>query len=357
MMLNILSKYNIAFVIVFLYIEFFLLFVCLLLHPFIYLLNSNIKNDISNIIKNFCLSSISYLSKIFLYTSFYTNDLELYTEIIKNRNCLIIQNHLTELDSFVFFNTVNSICDNLNLKTSIVLREKTKLLVPSYGFLSLFGNDIYLEKNFENDKHILSKNVKSDIMYMFPEGTCFTKTNKKKSDDYVLNNNLFRYKYVLYPRSRGLYNILKSNKHIKYIYDFTVCFDTIKKQDFGKKFIVSNYFKKHFVPRHLFIQIKKYNIINEDLSSEEKTKDFLKKVYIFKDKFIKEFNPDINCFIPIKYNYLNGFLSFLFIFVTGILSFSLFLNFKIIRYFYLFELLIYFGNYFIKQIDNYKIKK
>ena len=356
MFLKALSKYNIAFIIVVSYVEFFLLFVCLLLYPFLFLLNNSIKNDISNIIKNYCLSSISYLSKIFLCTSFYVNDLDLYTEIIKNRNCIIIQNHLTELDSFVFFNTVNSICDNFNLKTSIVLREKTKLLVPSYGFLSLFGNDIYLEKNFENDKNVLSKNTKSDIMYMFPEGTCFTQVNKKKSDDYVLNNNLFKYKYVLYPRTRGLYNILKANPHINYIYDFTVCFDTIKKQDFGKKFIIANYFERHFVPRHLFIQIKKYSIIDENLSSEKKTENFLKKVYVFKDKFIKEFDPDINCFIPIKYNYLNGFLSFLFIFIMGIISFNLFFNYKIIRYFYLIELIIYFGYYFIKQIDNFKIK-
>ena len=65
MFLKALSKYNIAFIIVVSYVEFFLLFVCLLLYPFLFLLNNSIKNDISNIIKNYCLSSISYLSKIF----------------------------------------------------------------------------------------------------------------------------------------------------------------------------------------------------------------------------------------------------------------------------------------------------
>ena len=242
------------------------------------------------------------MSRILLCTSFYVEDLDLFNEMCEDKNYIITQNHLTELDSFVFFNIVNSVCDNCNLKTSLVLRSKTKMLVPSYGYLSSHGNDLYLERNFEKDINVLSQNTKSNILYMFPEGTCFTKENKDKSNEYVYNNNLMRYKYVLYPRTRGLYNIIKSNKQMKHIYDLTVSYDTIKRADFGKRFIVFNYFKKYFIPRRFFIKINKYNIEEEKLNSEENVSQFLKKVYLEKDKFIENFNPDINMFKLTKYN-------------------------------------------------------
>jgi hypothetical protein len=354
-MFKILSKYNITFIAICAYVEFFILFVCLLLYPFIFLFGGKDKNKISNIVKNYSLSSVSFLSKIFLCTSFYVNDINLFKEMCKNKNYIITQNHLTELDSFVFFNMINSISDNFNLKTSIVLRSKTKMLVPSYGFLSLFGNDLYLERNFEKDINILSKNTGADVLYMFPEGTCYTQENKEKSNEYVYNNNLFRYKYVLYPRTKGLYNIIKSNEQMKYIYDLTVVFDTIKKEDFGKRFIVMNYFEKYFVPKRFFIEIKRYNIREENLKNEEDVSNFLKKTYLKKDKFINNFDPNINMFKLTKYNYLNGLLSFITTFITGTISICLFYNHNFVRIGYLGMLIAYFVNYYVKQIDKFNI--
>ena len=350
-MLGQIYKYNIFFIIVFLYIEFFLLFVCLLVYPFIYFLGGNFKNRISNIVKNYCLSSISFMSKILLCVSFYVNDKKIFEELCQDENYILTQNHLTEIDSFIFFNIVNSICDNFNLKTSIVLREKTKILVPSYGFLSYFGDDIYLQRNFEKDIEVLSKKTDSKIIYMFPEGTCFTKQNKQISNDYVCNNNLFRYKYVLYPRTKGLYNIIKSNEQITHIYDLTVVYDTIKKNDFGKRFIIVNFFRKYFIPKRFYINIKKYNIKDEGLESEEDVDNFLKKVYLSKDNFIEQFNPNVNMFHIAKYNYFNGFLSFITVFITGVLSILLCFNYKIVQYSYLIEILTFFINYFLK-INN-----
>jgi hypothetical protein len=341
-------KYNIFFIIVFLYIEFFLLFVCLLIYPLFYFFPNDNKNKISNIVKNYCLSSISFISKLLLYVSFYTNDKTLFNKMCNGKNHIIMQNHLTEIDSLVFFNIINSFCDNFKLKTSIVLREKTKILVPAYGFLSYYGDDIYLQKNFEKDKNILSQQINSHFIYIFPEGTCYTSQNKQVSNDYVCNNNLFRYKYVLYPRTKGLYNIIKSNPQLKYIYDLTVVYDTIKKNDFGKRFIIINFFRKYFIPKRFFINIKKYNIKNENLNTEEDVSKFLKKVYIVKDNFIDNFNSNENLFERINYNYFNGFMSFIAVFLTGIVSFLLFFNYKFIRYGYLIELIVFFVNYFIK---------
>ena len=349
-MLDHVYKYNSLFITVFLYIEFFLLFVCLLTYPFIYFFCGEYKNKISNTIKNYCLSSVSFISKMLLSTSIYVNDKNIYDELCKDKNFILIQNHLTEIDSFIFFDLINSINDNFNLQTSIVLREKTKILVPTYGFLSYFGNDMYLRKNFEKDKYILTKQITSDIIYMFPEGTCFTKKNKKISNDYVCNNNLFRYKYVLYPRTKGLFNIIKSNPQMKYIYDFTVVFDTIKKTHFGRRFIIMNFFQKYFVPKRFYININKYNISNENLNSEENVEKFLKKVYLSKDNFIDNFNPNANMFKKLNYNYLNGLLSFITVFYIGFLSFYLFFNYKPIRYCYLIELLIFFVDYFSKNL-------
>jgi hypothetical protein len=345
-MLEYIHKYNIFFIIVFLYIEFFLLFVCLLTYPFVYFFGGNIKNNISNIIKNYCLSSISFVSKILLCMSFYVNDKKLFNEMCVDQNYIITQNHLTELDSFIFFNIINSICDNFNLKTSIVLREKTKLLVPSYGFLSYFGNDIYLGKNTKQNIVELSQKTDAKILYLFPEGTCFTKENKKISNDYVNNNNLFKYKFVLYPRTKGLYNIINANKQMKHIYDLTVVYDTIKKNDFGKRFIIINFFRKYFIPKRFFINIKKYNISEEKLDTEKSVDEFLKKIYLEKDTFIENFDSNINMFQLAKYNYLNGLCSFVTVSFVGILSFLLFFNFNPIKYIYFTQLLLFFVDYF-----------
>jgi 1-acyl-sn-glycerol-3-phosphate acyltransferase len=348
-MLDYIYKYNIFFIIIFLYIEFFLLFVCLLVYPFIYLFGGNLKNKLSNIVKNYCLSSISFMSKIFLCISFYVNDKKMFDELCNDKNYIIIQNHLTEIDSFIFFNIINSICDNFNLKTSIVLRKKTKMLVPSYGFLSYFGNDIYLQKDINKDINVLSKKTDAKIVYMFPEGTCFTKENKKISNNFVCNNNLFKYKFVLYPRTKGLYNIIKSNEQIEHIYDLTVVYDTIKKKDFGKRFIIINFFRKYFIPKRFYINIKKYNIKEENLKTEEDIEKFIKKVYLLKDNFIDKFDTNINKFKLAKYNYFNGIFSFITVSLIGFFSVLLYFNSKIVRYVYFLEILIFFINYFTKN--------
>ena len=226
-----LINYHIPLGLLVIYVQIFILFVCLFIYPIIYLFDDNKKNIFSNITKNYCLSSISFVSKMLLSIRFYVNDKNLFHEMINSDEYIVIQNHLTELDSFILFNIINSHCDNFNLKTSLILRKVTSLLVPSYGFMSLFGNDVYIDKQ-QKQKSIneLKKTKESSLIYIFPEATCYTEENKIKSDKYVFDNKLLKFKYLLYPKTTGLYKILEYNQdRMNYIYDLTVIFDSVKK--------------------------------------------------------------------------------------------------------------------------------
>lgn len=79
---------------------------------------------------------------------------------------------------------------------------------------------IFLQRSRENDiPHIyntmsyLLKTSDKVALLLFPEGTDLSASNIKKSNVYAAKNNLPEYKYVLHPKSTGLFVSLQAMRH------------------------------------------------------------------------------------------------------------------------------------------------
>lgn len=303
----------------------------------IYCFFTKLKSCI-NIGKNIIWSSISFITHMLIFSNIYVDTNELIDEIQLNnsKSNIIISNHLIDLDflihNIIFSNTsLNSI--NIGIAKKIVGFQ-----LPICGFYGMFVGDIFLHRKIEIDICKLNKKMHFNNLLIFPEGTCFTKERKHISDNYCNKNSLIKFNYHLYPRMTGMRNIIKANKDIKYIYDITIVYDSIRKNGYGKHYTFFSYLcKLHPFPNKVFIKINKHKINNDDLDLEKQ----IEQIFYYKDKFIEEFNCSNNKFVPIKYNYVKGFGCFALTNLLTISSIFLFYRFSFTRYLYWGEYILY----------------
>jgi hypothetical protein len=222
-----------------------------------------------------------------------------------------------------------------------VAKKLVGYVFTGIGLFSLFSKDLYLNRDINYDYLTIKSHNNSNLLYIFPEGTCFNNFTKKKSNEFIENNNLIKYKYHLYPRLTGLFTLLKNHHKYKIIYDLTVMYDTIPKNDLGKVYKFYHFFYKYNFPTRVFINIKKYDIDN--------ITNFDKKIeYIFnkKDLFIKKFDINHNQFYLLNYNFFIGFNCFMISLFIFIYSLYLFFNYSFIKTLYSSQLILYFIHFY-----------
>jgi len=334
---------NINFIIVLLYLLIYLKFGILLLFiPFsviFFFFPANIKFIFA--IKNIVASSLSFIIKSFMGINVNVNSLKLFNELTSNSKGknIIISNHLTELDPTLITLIFNDI-DYFYSKINYLSKKLIGFLVPSVGILGIYTGDIYLDRQINLDKNKLSIKVNSNYLMLYPEGTCFTKEKKFKSDEYCKKNKLPIFKYHLYPRVSGLKLILENNTDVHWIYDLTFVYDTISKKKYGPCYEFLSFISKYKFPKKIFIKIKKYRINKNDNINKK-----IENIYIEKDEFINNFDINNNDFIPIKYDHYKGLIKFIIISIFSLSSIYLFYKYKFYKYLCLSEM-IYFYIYF-----------
>jgi 1-acyl-sn-glycerol-3-phosphate acyltransferase len=333
-------------IIILIYLLFFInYFVSLIIIPitFIYLFNKKYIMYFT-IIKNIIYSAMTFIIKIFLFPNIYVNsNIELEMILTTNNKNILISNHITELDFllsiFVFNNT------SIFSKNNIISKKTVGYMIPFIGFIGLLLNDIFLNRKIEHDINKLNSKLDFNLLLLYPEGTCFNNQKKNISDNYCKNNNLINFKYHLYPRITGLELIIENNPDITYIYDLTIIYDNITKNNYGEYYNIFNFLLQKFkLPNKIFIQINKYKISKNINKFNNKKIEY---IFIEKDKFIENFNINNNKFIPIKYNYLKSLLSFSFVNLFSILSIYLFFKFNFIKNLYFIQILFYYIYFFI----------
>ncbi|KAI8929652.1 acyltransferase-domain-containing protein [Entophlyctis helioformis] len=108
--------------------------------------------------------------------------------------------------------------------------------VPILGWGMQFFEFLFLERKWLKDRKTLTQNLlraKTDNMplwlLMFPEGTVITDDTQGKSRAFAKKNDISDDpKYVLIPKSTGLYNSLRIlQPEAEYIYDFTIGYSGI----------------------------------------------------------------------------------------------------------------------------------
>lgn len=295
-------------------------------------------------IKNIILNSIGFITKLILLPNIYTNSnnmINLMTQDKIKKN-IIISNHPTELD-FLLNSIIISDTDFSNINLNLAKKEIGYQL-PSFGFFGILAGDIFLQRNIKNDKCKLDKKIDFNTILLYPEGTCFNSKRKLISDNYCIKNNIIRFKYHLYPRTTGLELIMNSNPEIKYIYDITIIYDNIKKNNYNPHYNIINFLLCKFeIPNKVFFQISKYKI---NKCKKNKIR-MIENIYISKDKFIEKFNPNFNNFIPINYNFYKGIGCFIFVSLISLFSIYLSIKFSFIKYLYFFQFIVYYIYFFL----------
>jgi 1-acyl-sn-glycerol-3-phosphate acyltransferase len=291
-----------------------------------------------NIFKNIVWSSISYLTYILLFKNVYVNSNKYIKEILLNedKSNIIISNHISDLDfllhTFIFTNST------LYSKNIGIAKKNVGYQVPICGFFGLFTGDIFLHRKIEYDIDKLYKKINFNNLLIFPEGTCFNDQTKKISDDYCDKNKLIKYNYLLYPRITGIKTIIKNNKNIKCIYDFTIIYDKITPNKYGVDYNVFTYIlNMDLLPNKVFIKINKYKIKTDMIIEKQ-----IENIYLHNNKFIEEFDINNNKYIPIKYNYSKSLVCFIGINLLTLISIYLFIKFNFIKYIYTLEFLLYY---------------
>lgn len=329
------------FVILTIYLFFLYLFNVLLVFPIISLINLVFPKT-GFMLKNSFTSSLSFFIKYFMKTNIYVNDNNLFKELSNNKNKILISNHISELD-FLFNSFIVNNFGNYYNNTFIATSKKMIgyfLLGPS--ILSVLSKDIYLNRNIGKDTEILSSNNNATLLLIYPEGTCFSKNKKLQSDNYVNKNNLYLFKYHVYPRITGLQTIITNNDY-DFIYDITIIYNTIPKEKYGEEYTFYKYLYNYVFPQQVFLHIKKYEIDNRKFVTDDKyVEKLLVKIYKNKDKIISSFDVNNNKFVNIDYNFYSGLINSVLFGLLSILSVYLFYQYAFIKILYLMQIVFYF---------------
>lgn len=291
--------------------------------------------------KNILYINISFIIKYFLRTEIYINSNKLVDNLFNETNqVFLIQNHFTEIDYFFqtfLLTNLNTPHKLLNYKFLSVAKKFVGNIFLGLGIFSLLSNDIYLVRDINIDCRNISKRYdECNMIYMFPEGTCYNKFTKAKSDEYIKENKLIKYKYHLYPRLTGMFLLIKKNPNLRTVYDMTMVYDTIPKEKYGEPFRFEHFIYKYDFPNKVFINIERYPIDNSIYFQ-----DRIEYIFIRKDNFLMNFNQYQNQFENIIYNSFIAFFCFILFNFTAILSLGMFIEFELIRVYYFIQILAY----------------
>ncbi len=202
---------------------------------------------------------------------------------------VIVCNHTSILD----FLLVMSYLEEFEIDSYNFVFKNEILYTPGFGFIMYSCPDIKLNRNWEQDKETLGKqldkiksNGKKQVIIIFPEGTRLTETKLKEGQDFSKLNNLPVFDNLMVPKSKGLWfilNHLSETGNLGRIWDVT--------------FILPNYIQKSIKTTDIFTKpIGDVNTIwrevslNSNFSNPDDFKKWLMNLWVTKDSFIKHHN-------------------------------------------------------------------
>lgn len=261
-----------------------------------------ISPTIKEIFQTLLISQLKHTFKLNIFAN----------ELIKsseNKIDIVLGNHFSTID----FEIVLTMLYHSGIHNYILVGKKELVYFPGFGLHFLIDNHIKLVRNWEEDKHSLSKqldNIDKGVIFIFPEGTRFDIDKHKKGQEFSLNNNLPIYKNLLVPKSKGLwtiYNQLKEKNKLGKLFDMTMIIKNFKgenayledlsKKDVGDIFIINRELEHP----------KKYEQ-NEDF------KNWLLKEWKTKDILIDNYEEINYQSLNLKYNHFNVYTGFLLLF-------------------------------------------
>ncbi|XP_076637140.1 1-acyl-sn-glycerol-3-phosphate acyltransferase gamma [Colletes latitarsis] len=221
-------------------------------------------------------------SELILYTD--KNDFDKYCG---HEHGLLLMNHTYEIDWLVGW----VFCDRIRvLGNCKAYAKKAIQYIPTLGWAWKFAESIFLERNWEKDKEIISSQIMELANYpdsiwllLNAEGTRFTTRKLEASQKFAREKGLPVLKYHLTPRTKGFTaSIPHMRGKIPAIYDVQVHF----KQSDPVKPTITNLLLGKRVVCYMYIQRIPLEEVPED---DEAAAEWLYKVYQKKDRLAESF--------------------------------------------------------------------
>jgi 1-acyl-sn-glycerol-3-phosphate acyltransferase len=202
---------------------------------------------------------------------------------------LIVCNHTSTLDFLILMSYLQEFqIDSYNF----VLKNQITY-VPGFGFIMYTNPDVKLNRNWEQDKDTLAKqldgiktNGKKQVIIIFPEGTRLNEKKLKEGQEFSVKNNLPVYENLMVPKSKGLWfitNHLSKTNRLGRIWDTTIILPKFIGKDIGLKDILGKTLGD-------INMIWREVTLPENYEDNETFKTWLLNIWITKDSFIKNYN-------------------------------------------------------------------
>lgn len=205
---------------------------------------------------------------------------------------IIVCNHTSTLDFLIMMSYLKEFdIDSYNfvLKNEIVY-------TPGFGYIMYACPDIKLNRNWEQDKEILGKQIdnfksngKKQVLLIFPEGTRLTEKKLKEAREFSKSNNLPVYENLMVPKSKGLWfivNKLAQSNRLGRIWDVTLIFPEFLQKSIG----ASDIFGKCIGDVNtIWREVE----INENYKDPDIFKKWLMNLWITKDSLMKYYDKII----------------------------------------------------------------
>ncbi|XP_060518477.1 1-acyl-sn-glycerol-3-phosphate acyltransferase delta-like [Cylas formicarius] len=198
-----------------------------------------------------------------------------------------IMNHSYEIDWLMGWMA----CEKMKvLGNCKAYAKKSIQYLPVLGWGWKFAEFVFLERSFEKDKLVISKQITEladhpDPMWLllFPEGTRFTEKKHIVSLEFAKKNNLPELKHHLLPRTKGFVGSLPSMRNkIPAIYDTVIAFnpnDSVEPT-------ITNLLMAKPITAHMYIKRIPLEEVPESISGQEQ---FLIDMFLRKDRLKDSF--------------------------------------------------------------------
>lgn len=167
------------------------------------------KEECSQIVKNICIDIFPGIYQNGMNSTIYFNGK--YEK--SNKIDIITCNHISTVDCLIYLSIIKQY-DNRDI---YFIAKKELVFTPGIGTIFYFNNDIKISRNIDNDRNNIINTIqkikntnRSSIILILPEGTRYNEKKYKESVEFSQNNNLHKFKNLLYPKMKGIWLIYKS---------------------------------------------------------------------------------------------------------------------------------------------------
>ena len=204
-----------------------------------------------------------------------------------NEGCVIVMNHRTQMDWVLLWNLLARFGDIRCCK--IILKNSLKQ-IPGAGWAMQQAMFLFLSRKWESDSRhfnsVLNYFIETDKpvqILLFPEGTDFCEETKVSSDKFAKQRDLPTYHYVLHPRTRGFFELVKTLRYgnIKSVVDLTVGYPVNIPSGF-RSFVIGNF------PEQAHFNIKRY-LIEDFPKDDESLQEWCRQRWSEKEDILRVF--------------------------------------------------------------------